>query len=369
MTPLPRGEALRKAVHVGMSGFALLLRALPWWQAAWAACGALAINVFLLPRVAPSLLRKEERDSRFSVGIALYAATVLLLILTFRRNLQVAAAGWGFLAFGDGFASIVGSTVGGARLPWNTRKSLAGFLGFVAFGFLGASCLYGFVASRTPSPWELGCLFAAAFAGAAVESLPCELDDNVLPPLVAAVLLALLLPCRAGFSDALEPAGLRGFAAALVINAAVAGLAGLLGIVRPSGALAGALLGTLVLGLGGAGLYVLLWTFFLGGTLATRFRRRLKEAMGKAEERGGRRGAANVLANVSVPAFCALVSGLGPQGGALRLAAAAALATALMDTVGTEIGQAFVSPTVLLPDFRRVPPGTEGAVSVVGTLA
>jgi uncharacterized protein (TIGR00297 family) len=91
--------------------------------------------------------------------------------------------------------------------------------------------------------------------------------------------------------------------------------------------------------------------------------------MGKAEERGGRRGAANVLANVSVPAFCALAAGLGPQGGVLRLAAAAALATALMDTVGTEVGQAFASPTVLLPDFRRVPPGTDGAVSVAGTLA
>ncbi len=138
---------------------------------------------------------------------------------------------------------------------------------------------------------------------------------------------------------------------------------------RPSGALAGALLGTIVLGFGGAGLYVLLWVFFLGGTLATRFRRSRKEAMGKAEERGGRRGAANVLANVAVPAFCALAAGLGPHGDALRLAAAAALATALMDTVGTEIGQALPSPTVLLPDFRRVPPGTDGAVSVAGTAA
>ena len=132
---------------------------------------------------------------------------------------------------------------------------------------------------------------------------------------------------------------------------------------RASGALAGALLGTFVLGFGGAGLYVLLWVFFLGGTLATRFRKARKEALGKAEEKGGRRGAANVLANVSVAAFCATVAGLGPHGGTLRLAAAAALATALMDTVGTEVGQAITSPTVLLPDFRRVPPGHRRSVS------
>jgi uncharacterized protein (TIGR00297 family) len=311
----------------------------------------------------------DERARRFSVGIALYPLVVLLLVVTFRGNLSVAAAGWGYLAFGDGFASILGLSLGGPRLLWNSKKSFSGFLGYLVFGFFGAAFLYGFVAGRVPSGWELGCLLAAALAGAAVESLPSELDDNFLPPLVAAAALALLLPCRAGFVDALESAGLRGFAYALGINAVVAGLAAVLRVVRPSGALAGALLGTVVLGFGGAGLYLLLWVFFLGGTLATRFRKARKEAMGKAEDAGGRRGAANVLANVSVPAFCALAAGLGPYGGALRLAAAAALATALMDTVGTEVGQAFASPTVLLPDFRRVPPGTDGAVSVAGTLA
>ncbi len=369
MTPLPREEALRKAVHVGMAVFALLLRTLAWWQAALAAFGALVMNVLVLPRVAPNVLRMDERARRFSAGIALYPLVVLLLIFTFQRNLQIAAAGWGYLAFGDGFASILGMSLGGPRLPWNSKKSFSGSLGYLVFGFLGAAVLYGFVASRVPSPWELGCLLAGALAGAAVESLPSELDDNVLPPLVGAAVLALLLPCRAGVLDALEPAGLRGFAVALGINAAVAGFAAVLRVVRPSGALAGAALGTVVLGFGGAGLYVLLWVFFAGGTLATRLGKARKEAMGKAEEKGGRRGAANVLANVSVAAFCALAAGLGPHGGALRLAAAAALATALMDTVGTEVGQAVASPTVLLPDFRRVPPGTDGAVSVAGTLA
>lgn len=369
MTPLPREEALRKAVHVGMAGFALLLRVITWQQAALAAGVALAANVFVLPRLAPNVLRMDERARRFSVGIALYPLIVLLLIFTFRSNLQIAAAGWGYLAFGDGFATLAGMTLGGPRLPWNPKKSLSGFLGYLVFGFLGAAALFGFVAARVPSPWELGCLFAAALAGAAVESLPSELDDNVLPPLVAAAALALLLPCRAGVLNALGPAGLRALAVALGINAAVAGLAAALRVVRPSGALAGALLGTVVLGFGGAGLYVLLWVFFLGGTLATRFRKSRKEAMGKAEEKGGRRGAANVLANVSVAAFCALAAGLGPHAGALHLAAAAALATALMDTVGTEVGQAIASPTVLLPDFRRVPPGTDGAVSIAGTLA
>jgi uncharacterized protein (TIGR00297 family) len=366
---LTRSEAARKALHIGMAGFALLLPSLTWVQAALAAGVVCLFNAFFLPRVTPHFLRKEERAARFSAGITLYAATVLLLIVLFRRNPSIAAAGWGYLAFGDGFASICGLVLSGPRLPWNARKSFAGSVGYVVFGFLGAFCLYGFVSSRVPSSSELICLFAAALAGAAVESLPSELDDNVLPPLVGAAVLAGLLSTRAGWPDLLEPGALRGALVALGINAAVSAIALALGLVRPSGALAGALLGTVILAFGGAPLYLVLWLFFGVGTLATRFRKGRKEAMGRAEEKGGRRGAANVVANVSVAAFCALVAGLAPQGDVYRLAAAAALATALMDTVGTEIGQAIASPTALLPDLRRVPAGTDGAVSVAGTLA
>ncbi len=366
---LTKPEAARKALHIGMAGFALLLPGISWAAALAAAGFAVLFNAFLLPRVMPYFLRREEGERRFSVGITLYAATVLLLIVLFRRNLPVAAAGWGYLAFGDGFASVFGMTLAGPRLPWNPRKTFSGLLGYVVFGFLGASFLYGFLSSRVPSSSELICLFAGALAGAAIESLPSELDDNVLPPLVGAAVLWCLLATRAGWSGVLEPGALRGGLVALGINVAVSSATLALRLVRPSGALLGALLGTIVLAFGGASLYLSLWVFFGVGTLATRFRRARKEAIGKAEEKGGRRGAANVLSNVSVAAFCALVAGLAPGGDFFRLASAAALATALMDTVGTEIGQAIASPTALLPDLRRVPAGTDGAVSVAGTLA
>jgi uncharacterized protein (TIGR00297 family) len=366
---LTRPEAARKALHIGMAGFALLLPSITWGAALAAAGVACLFNVFVLTRAAPYFLRREEGERGFSVGITLYPLVVLSLLLLFRRNLPVAAAGWGYLAFGDGFASLSGMTVGGPRLPWNSRKTFSGFFAYLVFGFFGASFLYGFVSSSIPSPSELICLFAGALAGAALESLPFELDDNVLPPLVGAAVLACLLWTRGGWADAFGAGAARGALVALGVNVVVSGIALSLRLVRPSGALLGALLGTVILAFGTAPLYLLLWMFFGVGTLVTRFRRARKEAMGKAEEKGGRRGAANVLANVSVAAFCALVAGLGPSGDVFRLAAAAALATALMDTVGTEIGQSIASPTALLPDFRRVPPGTDGAVSVAGTLA
>ena len=47
----------------------------------------------------------------------------------------------------------------------------------------------------------------------------------------------------------------------------------------------------------------------------------------------------------------------------------AALATAVFDTVSSEIGQVWGNHPFLITTLRSVPPGTEGAVSVEGTLA
>jgi len=354
-----------------MASFALLLRWLDFRGAALCALGAFAFNLFVLPRLGGrSLFREGDRARGYPVGILLYPLVVLALVLLFPRRLDLAAAGWGFLAFGDGFATLVGGALGGRRLPWNPRKSWSGLLGYVAFGSLGATALSSFVAGRLPAPLELVAFLLAALVGAVLESLPSELDDNIVPPLAAAGALALLLPALPNAALLLEPEALRRLAVGVGVNVALPALAAALGVVRPSGAVAGGVVGALVLGLGGLGPYALLWAFFAGGTLATRFRRARKEAMGKAEEAGGRRSAANVLANCSVAAFLVACAALTPaQATLLHLAAAAAFATALMDTIGTEVGQAIRTPTVLLPDLRRVPPGTDGAVSIAGTLA
>ena len=120
---LTRSEAARKALHIGMALFALLLPSLSWGAALAAAGFTVLFNAFLLPRATPYFLRKEEGDRGFSVGITLYPLVVFALLLLFRRNLPVAAAGWGYLAFGDGFASLAGMAIGGRRLPWNPGKT------------------------------------------------------------------------------------------------------------------------------------------------------------------------------------------------------------------------------------------------------
>jgi uncharacterized protein (TIGR00297 family) len=108
---------------------------------------------------------------------------------------------------------------------------------------------------------------------------------------------------------------------------------------------------------------------------ATRMGRRRKTKAGLAEHRRGR-NAAQVMANLCVSAASSSLIGIGslrnwlPQTLPAHLAgtvALAALAEATADTVSSEIGQAFGGHPLLFTTLRRVEPGTDGAISLVGT--
>jgi uncharacterized protein (TIGR00297 family) len=122
-------------------------------------------------------------------------------------------------------------------------------------------------------------------------------------------------------------------------------------------------------GLGLPGLAMMV-AFFVMGTAATRLRYRDKARRGLAQERGGARGWPHAWANGGVPAALALGSLVAPaETRALWvLAYAASVATAGADTCSSETGKAYGGRTVLVTTLRPVAPGTEGGVSLEGTL-
>ncbi len=100
---------------------------------------------------------------------------------------------------------------------------------------------------------------------------------------------------------------------------------------------------------------------------ASRIGRRVKEAQGTAEGRRGRT-ASQVAANLGVAALAATL--INPYGMVLAQAALlAALGEAAADTLASELGQLSTSPPRMLLTLRKVPAGTDGAVSPLGTLA
>lgn len=111
---------------------------------------------------------------------------------------------------------------------------------------------------------------------------------------------------------------------------------------------------------------------------STRYGRARKERLGTAETRRGRM-VAQVAANLGVAAL--VVTPMMQEWMSDRLAlpysaslplftlALAALAEAAADTVSSEIGQVLGGWPVMLTTLRRVEAGTDGAISLVGTLA
>jgi len=161
------------------------------------------------------------------------------------------------------------------------------------------------------------------------------------------------------------------FLVGLAINLAFAFTARALGAVSWSGVAGGLLVGITIATFGGLSAFGVLAFFFLLGSAATRLGYAGKARRGIAQERGGARGAVHALANCSVAAYLAFLAGsFQPdlQAG-LWLAFVASLATATCDTLGSEIGPLGSGQPFLITRMRRVPAGTPGAVSLLGTAA
>jgi uncharacterized protein (TIGR00297 family) len=138
--------------------------------------------------------------------------------------------------------------------------------------------------------------------------------------------------------------------------------------VTTSGALAGAVCCFILYVGGGPGAFAALITVFGLTWTTTRLGYQRKQELGIAEGREGRR-ASQVWANLGVATACASLHVLWPDKAVFLLALAAALSEAAADTASSEVGQAFAGPTRLITNWESVPAGTNGAVSLTGTLA
>ncbi len=365
IAPTAQNEILRKIVHIAFGFCALLLRWLAPWQAALVAVAAFVHNWKILPLLLGKRIARDARGT--DLGILIYPAAVFLLIVAFWNDPGLAAAGWAILAFGDGSATVAGTRIGGPRLPWNRAKTFAGSIAFVAAGGAAAWLIASFV-EPDPAyalPW-IAIAFGAALVCAIAEGLELNVDDNIVVPLVGGLSLLALSRVSRLPAPALGTTELAWLGANAVLAAA-----GLLArSVTRSGALGGFLLGAVMIVFAGWELFVVLLLFFVIGTLATKLGYARKAAEGLAQETGGRRGFSHAWANVGVAAVLALLvaAAAGPLEG-LWLAAIASLATAAADTTASEIGQLYGQRAFLPLTFRRVPRGTEGAISVEGTLA
>lgn len=149
-------------------------------------------------------------------------------------------------------------------------------------------------------------------------------------------------------------------------------------LLTPAGYANAWLLGVIVWGALGWRAYAVTLFYFFVGSAVTKVGMAQKEAYGIAEARGGVRGPGNVWGSALTATVCALgivvlqqlhPAALSQWQPLLALGFVASLSTKLSDTTATEVGKAYGQHTFLITTLQPVPRGTEGAVSLEGTVA
>jgi uncharacterized protein (TIGR00297 family) len=176
-----------------------------------------------------------------------------------------------------------------------------------------------------------------------------------------------------GWSHSLDAKGWAGATAtALAISAGLALLVFLARAATSLAAVTGGII-TAVLTLGNSLWYrsalPALLTLFVLTFAATRFGRGRKQQLGVAEDKRGR-NAAQVAANLGAAGLGATLSFYQPTHRSFcAVVVIAALAEATADTLSSELGEVLGGSPLLVTNLRRVPAGTDGAISAAGTAA
>jgi len=134
-----------------------------------------------------------------------------------------------------------------------------------------------------------------------------------------------------------------------------------------SGLFSAALMGILIIVFADITWFFVILSFFVLGTIFTKFKYEKKKAEGLAEGRGGARGFMNVFANGLISLCAAVLFGIyqHPAFIALFLGSVAA---AMADTTASELGMLGKTPH-LITTLKKVPKGTDGGVTIFGMAA
>ncbi|MBS9532858.1 DUF92 domain-containing protein [Mycobacterium sp. M1] len=286
-------------------------------------------------------------------GLVGFAAGALIAVLAFWPDRVAIAAGVLVLGLADAGAALVGHRFGRHRVAVSGAvRSLEGSVVFVAVAFTVSLtfCLTGLRMSLVVA------LAASAFVAvttAAVELLVAPAADNLLiTPWVA-----LLLHVGRDLSDAAALHWLVGLAFGCAIVPFMLRMRWL----DLPGAICGGLVAAVAVGLGGWAWIIPAAVFFSVTSVLTAYRR--------PKQTRGLRGMSQVAVNAGLPVVVPVL-GYALTGAPVWFAVSiGGIAAGIADSWASEIGRFSSKEPLSLRSWRRVPKGTSGAVSPLGSAA
>ncbi|MFN9718057.1 MAG: hypothetical protein ACK58L_05130 [Planctomycetota bacterium] len=203
---LPYREVKRRLWHMSPGLLALLLQVFPHRDPISPTLQAIILGCVVLIAGRISLgYRQIQRlgESDGAAAVAGYSLSVLLTILAFPGDLELGLSVLSILAFGDGSATLIGLSLRGPVLPWNSAKSWSGLAGFIAVGSFMTAWIYR---GETHNPEALapGVSFATALCltmpaviiAGFFESLRSRINDNIRVGVISAITLIMLHSLR-----------------------------------------------------------------------------------------------------------------------------------------------------------------------------
>ncbi|WP_230987367.1 DUF92 domain-containing protein [Mycolicibacter heraklionensis] len=284
-------------------------------------------------------------------GLVGFAAGALVAVLAFWPDRVAIAAGVVVLGLADAGAALIGDRYGRHRVEAGGGvRSLEGSVAFVVIAF-AVSWVFCRVGLELNTFMAVSVSLFVAMSTAAVELLVLPAADNLLiTPWVA---LLLHVARELSTDDALR------WLAAVVFGCAIVPFMLRMRWLDLPGALAGGLIAGVAVGLGGWAWIIPAALFFSLTSLLTAYRRPART--------GGMRTMSQVAVNAGLPVLIPVIGYAFTRDPLWYAVSIGGIAAGIADSWASEIGRFSSRDPLSLRTRARVPKGTSGAVSPLGS--
>jgi uncharacterized protein (TIGR00297 family) len=314
----------------------------------------------------------DIKSGKLSSFIQLFLTLSILLFIGKMVNFEkfplfLTGAAFAITTFGDGIADFINihDKIKNKSLTdvkiYSARSSIIFIIAGSIFSLLIAAWISSFT---TPIPFSMifFLVVLGSITGALLESLT-ETEDNILIPFGSAMTMWLFY----NMSYYVETS----YLIQVLVFALVFGyLAYKARVADISAMLSATLLGVVIIISGGFWWFFILLVFYLLGSFFTHYKYQYKLSRGVAESKKGARGYKNVFSNSLAALALALAYSVFPSSDKLLLYAyLGSVATATGDTLASEIGGTYKGEPRMITTLKKVKPGTDGGVSLLGEFA
>mgnify|MGYP006278189427 CR=1 FL=1 len=359
------GKITRRFVHVGVG---LAICTTPFLLDNWLPPLLLA-GIFIIANsfaIKNKMMSGIHSANRISYGTVFFPISYMILILIFwNKHPEIIVISMLLLTISDPIAAIIGEKYGESFTTFlHDKKSFRGLIGvFVSSFLLTLGAFFGMAQYNYINYLTFNNILIISLAVATIavpaEAISIKGTDNLSLPLLTASMLSIMLP------ESLT--GNLQNLAWILLAVGVAILAYRLKALSKSGAAGAIVVGAFIFTIGGIAWLLPLALFFVLSSILSKLGRDRKKEVGKIVLKGGQRDISQVYANGGVGLVLALIYHFVPHP-LFYIMYLGSLAAANADTWETEIGTFFQQETYNVVDFKKVPPGTSGGISFMGTI-